>query len=165
MLLAGIHGNEALCSIDKDYYMKKNWVFIKIMVLIIVAGISLIQKPGVYKDTPPLFIYFLVAISVFVFSLGFFKGASIRGTLSKGNFQNNPLKVFYDPLPFYHLAAYSAIISGVCGVIHAWIEGTGIDSVSYFYIFIGFPVLFSVYIANRKFIKNSDYSEYENLRK
>lgn len=133
--------------------MKKNWVIIKLILLIIVVFISLIEEPRIYENVPPFFIYPIVSFFTFLFSIAFFKGSSMHGNLSKGNFKNSPLKIKSDPLPFYHLVGIVAVLSGGCGIIKAMLFNEIADPVAYFYLFTGMPILLSVYIANKKFIK------------
>ncbi|MFH2061037.1 MAG: hypothetical protein ABIJ59_19380 [Pseudomonadota bacterium] len=136
--------------------MKKintNWPVIKIVLLIIAVVTTLMQQPETLQEAPPLFIYPIVSLFTFVFSIAFFKGSSVHNKLSKGNFKNNPLKIISDPLPFHHLGALLLIASGSSETIRAIITDNMIDPFSYFSLFIGFPLLLSVYIANRKFIK------------
>lgn len=137
--------------------MKKintNWPVIKIVFLIIAVATTLMQQPETFQEAPPLFIYPIVSLFTFIFSIAFFKGSSVHNKLSKGNLKNNPLKIISDPLPFHHLGALLLIVSGSSEAVRALITNNVMDPFSYFSLFIGFPLLLSVYIANREFIKN-----------
>ncbi len=129
-----------------------NWTIIKIVLFIVVAGVTLVQKPDIYQENPPMFIYPIVSLFTFIFSIGFFKGSS-NNKLSKGTLKNNPLKFFSDPLPFHHLGAISLIISGGIDMIRCMVIDKPVDPFSWFSLSIGFPLLLSVYIANKKFLK------------
>lgn len=136
--------------------MKKinaNWTVIKIVLLVFAAIAALMQHSETSQEIPPFFIYPIVSLFTFIFSIAFFKGSSIHNKLSKGNFKNSPLKIVSDPLPFHHLGALLLIISGTSNAIQALLTDKMMDPFSCFSLFIGFPLLLSVYIANRKFIK------------
>lgn len=135
--------------------MKKidvNWSVIKIAILIVAVTMTLMQHPETSQETLPLFIYPIVSLFTFIFSLAFFKGSSMHNKLSKGNLKNNPLKFISDPLPFHHLGALLLIISGTSDAIKSIVTDKMMEPFSCFSLFIGFPLLVSVYIANRRFI-------------
>lgn len=135
----------------------KNWTIIKIIYLIVPMCTTLIKEPNIYQEPPPIFIYPIISLFTFIFSIGFFKGSSINNDLSKGNLKNNPFHIFSDPLPFHHLVALSLIISGGTDIIRGLVMGKQVDLFSWFSIWIGFPLLLSVYIANKKFLRNSGF--------
>ena len=79
--------------------MNFNWIIIKSITLFVVFILSIFQKVEIYGDTPPFFIYPVISVVTFIFGTLFFKGAATNKRLSKGTFENSPLKIFSDPLP------------------------------------------------------------------
>lgn len=133
-----------------------NWTITKIIFLMIAVGTTLMQQTETMQEMPPIFIYPIVSVFTFIFSIAFFYGSSMHNKLSKGNFKNNPFKIMSDPLPFHHLSALLLIVSGTSDVIKTLIEDHMIGPYSYFSLFIGCPLLLSVYIANERFIAKKD---------
>nr|WP_320194131.1 hypothetical protein [uncultured Desulfobacter sp.] len=131
---------------------KKKWIGVKLLFLILCATITLIQDVHKFESYPPFFIYPIVSIGVFGFSIFFFRGVSMVHELSKGSFEKNPMNIISDPLPFYHIISLSSVVSGVLGTVKALIIKQT-DPISFFYIAVGLPIFLSVYIANWKFTR------------
>ena len=132
------------------------WSKFKIFFFLTVSVASLIGTPEVIEDTPPLFVYPFIAMGVFIFGLGFFKGSSLYTKLTVGRLPS-PLKIsFQDPLPIYHFISISAVASGICGSIKGLIRRTEVDPIFLFELAAGLGLYASVMIANQYFIKEPE---------
>ena len=132
----------------------KKIVFVKILFLSYVIIHTLLNSPeNIGSETPPLFIYPIVMLFVFVFTFLFFKGILKNKNITPGNFGTFSFKIFQDPLPFYHLCAYSAIAKGGFGLLNSIIRSEKMDPVSLFALSAGLPFLINVILANKKIKK------------
>jgi hypothetical protein len=118
-----------------------------------IAIFTFVNTPERFEDEPPLFIYPIVAILMFLISLGFFKGVSTQRKLTAGKMSSFSKSPFYDPLPYYHFFGLAAFIMGLCGVIRDLISNMAIGPLPLFCLTVAAAFYLSVIIANAKFIK------------
>ena len=120
----------------------------------IIAGIvPLLSTPIKFQPSdPPLFVYPIVFVLGFLFTLVFFKCTSMNVKLTPGKINTWSFSIFRNPLPFYHLCAIVSIIEGVMGAVRAILNMTKINPESLFALSLGPAVYLSVYIANKRFI-------------
>jgi hypothetical protein len=94
---------------------KKKIIYIKIILLSIIAIKTLTSKSHyILVETPPLFIYPIITVLLFVFSIAFFMLLAKNNKLTPAKFSNFSFNFFYDPLPFWHFCyLYFLIISTI----------------------------------------------------
>jgi len=130
------------------------WAIIKSILLFIVCLISFFNTSEQIGENPPLFIYPIVSLLIFIGTSMFFKGTSTNKKLTIGAMTSPIKKVFDDPLPFYHLAALAALLFGIFGFTKNVLNGNTInDPLQFFSLATGFGIYLSVLIANKYYIK------------
>jgi hypothetical protein len=130
---------------------------IKLGLLVAIAIFTIASRPEQFaSEPPPFFIYPVITIFTFLFSLGYFKGASTSAKLTAGRIDTFAHSILHDPLPYFHFIALACLVLGMSGICRAIILKTNIDPSSLFELSFGIGVYPSVLIANRKFIKETN---------
>ena len=109
-------------------------------------------------ELPPFFIYPVIILLTFLFSLGFFRAVSTNSKLTAGKLNTFSHRIFYDPLPFYHFVSLAGLTIGISAIFRAILLSTNIDPNSLVALSVGIGVYPSVLIANNKFIAEQNHA-------
>lgn len=125
---------------------------LKIILLILLSIYTILKTPSSAEHGIPLFVYPIILIGAFLFSLIYFKAVSLGTTLTPGKFRTFSAHVFYDPLPFFHFVAMVGLIQGICKILSGVVLDNAITSYAYISFSVGVGLYASVLIANNKFL-------------
>ena len=128
------------------------WVVIKLVIFLMAALNAFFITPANVSDEIPVFIYIIIVSLSFFGSMVYFKAVSNHNCLTTGNMASSLKGVFHDPLPFFHLAAMTAFISGCFGVLRDTISGDAIDPIGLISFSVAIGLYPSIMVANRRFI-------------
>jgi hypothetical protein len=127
-------------------------VKIKIVILIIIGISTILGTSESIRNEPPLFLYPIVALIVFLGSLAYFKAASTQRKLTIGNMASFSIRLLIDPLPFFHFIGLAAFMSGICIIGRDLIRSNTIEPMAFISLSFAIGLLPGVLIANKKFI-------------